>query len=265
MPSQISPSHPSASTPKPSFSIRHARFPEDRPHAAALYNSYLAWMPAIYREQYCESLLQEVDELPGKYDAQYGGEMWFALMSKREFQALQGKPLAEKGVSGVNDDGQEDGGEEEDESDAEEEVAVGMVSLKALSNKQSKGQTLPLDEALELEDAVQVALESITTSNIHADNGSNGTNGKHIDKRKICEPKRLFAFDETRGMGIGKALMEACIEEAKTKGYVEMVLETASVAVGALKLYTKLGFQLSETYTSEVVGEFIYLTLDLTK
>ena len=56
----------------------------------------------------------------------------------------------------------------------------------------------------------------------------------------ICEMKRLFIRPENRRKGIGTALCEALMEEAKTAGYTHMRL--ATVLEGAKAFYHSLGF-----------------------
>ena len=44
------------------------------------------------------------------------------------------------------------------------------------------------------------------------------------------------------GLGVGRALTEACIECAKTAGYLQMELEAVAENASALKLYESVGF-----------------------
>lgn len=54
---------------------------------------------------------------------------------------------------------------------------------------------------------------------------------------------RLLAVDPaTRGMGIGKALSETCIERAKTRGHLNVIIHSTSFMKVAWKMYEKLGF-----------------------
>lgn len=45
------------------------------------------------------------------------------------------------------------------------------------------------------------------------------------------------------GMGIGRALMEACIECARTAGYAQLELDVVAENEAALALYKKVGFE----------------------
>lgn len=57
-----------------------------------------------------------------------------------------------------------------------------------------------------------------------------------------AEVKRMFVKDEAKGMGIGKLLLQQCIESAKTLGYKSIKLDTAAFMHAAIKLYTDHGF-----------------------
>jgi putative acetyltransferase len=58
-----------------------------------------------------------------------------------------------------------------------------------------------------------------------------------------CEMKRMFVAPTFQGKGLGRALAEAIIYEAKTIGYTTMRLDTSVRQVEALGLYQSLGFR----------------------
>jgi ribosomal protein S18 acetylase RimI-like enzyme len=65
---------------------------------------------------------------------------------------------------------------------------------------------------------------------------------------KICEMKRLYCTPSSRGVGIGRALVERVIKEAEDMGYEEMRLDTLAHMDEARKLYASLGFEEMNAY-----------------
>ena len=71
------------------------------------------------------------------------------------------------------------------------------------------------------------------------------------------------------GLGIGKALMEACIECAKDAGYTQLELNAVEENERALALYKKMGFveygRNPRGFNSRVSGyqEVVYMLLEL--
>ena len=63
-----------------------------------------------------------------------------------------------------------------------------------------------------------------------------------------CEMKRMFVRDGMRGRGVGRALAEALVAEARGAGYSSMRLDTSVRQVEALGLYASLGFEPVEPY-----------------
>ncbi len=61
-------------------------------------------------------------------------------------------------------------------------------------------------------------------------------------KHDVCELRKLFLLPQSRGLGLGKALTEQCLEYAKNKGYQQCYLDTLSNMQSAVALYERLGF-----------------------
>lgn len=58
-----------------------------------------------------------------------------------------------------------------------------------------------------------------------------------------AEPKRLYVRQAFRGLGLGRALLEWVVNEARAAGYVELVGDTMPVMKDALALYDRMGFE----------------------
>lgn len=58
-----------------------------------------------------------------------------------------------------------------------------------------------------------------------------------------CELVKMYLLPEARGIGLGRALIEKCLEVAKENGFQQVYLETLDELHLALKIYAKFGFQ----------------------
>lgn len=73
--------------------------------------------------------------------------------------------------------------------------------------------------------------------------GSGGT----ATQEKNAAGFRLLAVDpNTRGMGIGKLLTEACIQKAKENKLSQMIIHSTKAMQTAWKMYENMGFKRSE-------------------
>jgi GNAT superfamily N-acetyltransferase len=59
----------------------------------------------------------------------------------------------------------------------------------------------------------------------------------------ICEMKRMFVPEFFRGQGIGRALADRVIDEARLAGYRRMRLDTSFRQRDAIRLYERSGFR----------------------
>ena len=60
-----------------------------------------------------------------------------------------------------------------------------------------------------------------------------------------AEAKRLYVRPQFRGRGIGRALLDWVIAEARTAGYAELVGDSMPVMREALAMYERTGFELT--------------------
>ncbi|MEO6444049.1 MAG: GNAT family N-acetyltransferase [Gemmatimonadaceae bacterium] len=65
-----------------------------------------------------------------------------------------------------------------------------------------------------------------------------------------AEMKRLFVRPEGRGSGVGLALVERLVAEARAAGYAELVLDTLASMGSAHRLYERAGFDEIAPYHS---------------
>ena len=78
-----------------------------------------------------------------------------------------------------------------------------------------------------------------------------------------CEAKRLYVRPEFRGHGLGRALLDWVIAEARGAGYREMVGDTMPVMERALSMYDRYGFERTSPYTADPTPGAVYLRLNL--
>jgi len=81
--------------------------------------------------------------------------------------------------------------------------------------------------------------------------------------KDICELQKMYLHKEFRGKGLGRALMEKCLDFAKSAGFALCYLESLPELKDALRLYSAAGFD----YIPERMGDTGYYgcTLYMTK
>ena len=93
-----------------------------------------------------------------------------------------------------------------------------------------------------------------------------GCAGLHRLSLEVGEMKRVYVRPAFRGRGLGKALIEAVVGEARPIGYRTLRLETATFMKDAQMLYRSLGFRLIEPYQEvpDVLKHIlVFMELDL--
>ncbi len=86
----------------------------------------------------------------------------------------------------------------------------------------------------------------------------------HSLETGICEMKRLYLRPQFRGKGLGRALAEAVIADARGIGCSSMRLDTVEpVMPNAVAMYRRLGFKEIEPYRPNPMAGALYMELAL--
>ncbi len=84
-----------------------------------------------------------------------------------------------------------------------------------------------------------------------------------LDSR-ICEMKRLYLRPQFRGKGLGRALADRIVAEARHIGYHRMRLDTVEpVMKDAVAMYRKIGFREIAPYCANPIAGALYMELEL--
>jgi ribosomal protein S18 acetylase RimI-like enzyme len=84
-----------------------------------------------------------------------------------------------------------------------------------------------------------------------------------VDYANACEMKRLYVRPAFRRFGLGRALAQALLDEARHAGYSVMLLDTLDDMESARGLYTALGFEEIPPYYFNPIKGAHYLKAEL--
>ena len=91
-----------------------------------------------------------------------------------------------------------------------------------------------------------------------------GVVGLRALERADCEMKRLYVRPAGRGLGVGRLLTTALINEARLAGYQRMLLDTLPGMAEAQRIYRSMGFREIAPYCDNPIAGTLYMALDLT-
>ncbi|KAK7988386.1 hypothetical protein PG989_008701 [Apiospora arundinis] len=187
---------------------------DDQPRVAAVARLFTAYTDSLGIDLTYQNYAAELAELPGKYGPP-NGALLLLVRSGRDTEEVDIETTDE---------------------------AVGCVALRALpdvvNGTYSDGNVLCEEDGGE-----------------HSSSSRNGHGGTVVRRRRRrAEIKRLYVDPAARGHRLGRALFAAVLDEARRKGYDEVVLDTLAHMTEAQRMYEREGFVRLEEPYYEVAG-----------
>ena len=60
---------------------------------------------------------------------------------------------------------------------------------------------------------------------------------------QVCELKKMYFLPEARGLGLGREMLDQCLQAARIRGYTLCYIETLATMSAAEQLYRRAGFE----------------------
>lgn len=73
--------------------------------------------------------------------------------------------------------------------------------------------------------------------------GGGGVAPLDAGEADVCELRKMYFLPEARGIGVGTAMMQCCLDAARTAGFKRCYIETLTGMDAAQALYKKYGFE----------------------
>ncbi|PGG97823.1 carbonic anhydrase [Blastomyces parvus] len=230
---------------EPLYTIRAVRSKEDLAAAIALIKTYTAGLGIDLSYQDFES---EMARMPGSY-APPAGELLIAAANNSMKENLESRAQ---------------GGMPPD--------VLGCIALRELHGskhmKSDHGQ-VPLQAQTAPATSMSGPDPGSATSNTDDgdddddDDGKAPANFNTKPGSKYCELKRLYVAPAARGLGVGKALVNAMLAVARHIGYEEVRLDTLPDMREAIAMYRGMGFGVVEKYYETAIEGTVFLGLRL--
>ena len=93
-----------------------------------------------------------------------------------------------------------------------------------------------------------------------------GCGMSHTLKPGVAEIKRVYIRETARGLGAGRAIMEALVAQIREDGFHRILMDTGLPQVAAQKLYLSMGFRLRGPYEEMppiTEGKMVFFEMDL--
>jgi len=64
----------------------------------------------------------------------------------------------------------------------------------------------------------------------------------HTFSPGVAEIKRVYVIPAARGSGVGRAIMDACVDRIRNSGFTRILMDTSRLQKAAHRIYLRMGF-----------------------